>query len=249
MKAGVAAWFLTCAWMPVNATQILTVRPIQVCDSASLVCGDPAKELFASATDMIFSQAGVSVQYLAWGSVTAPASVYSNMNTFDALGALNPFNDANTVVLWLAPYISSCGVAGSFYGCAPTPGSQVGISNDVFSYSSAGRIDTFAHELGHSLGLLDCSYCDKYNLEALGSVREIPQNLIDISPAGQDDQLSASQIEIMQSSRLLVRQQVPEPAAASLTAVGLAALWIRRSGRFRRRRGATPGLVSVIAAK
>lgn len=224
--------FACAAARPLYASTLI-VRPYEVC-TPSVGCGDVDQQLFVDETEKIWSQADIAIQFLAWDIVTAPEVDYSNLGGFDALEALSPYqSDSPKIVwMWFVPQITTCGGAGgTIYGCSLTPGDQVAISNYVFTYSSVGRLDTIAHELGHSLGLDDCSDCDPDNLEAIGNIRDVPQSLGDIYPNGAgDDQLTATQIVIADRSPLLFPSEsgtVPEPATLLLTAVGALGLWLR----------------------
>lgn len=62
-------------------------------------------------------------------------------------------------------------------GCSKTPGDEIAISNAVFTCLAVGRMDTIAHEIGHSLGLDDCSNCRWNNLMDVGNIRDVPQSL------------------------------------------------------------------------
>lgn len=67
-KTALALVFLLfCAAPRLNADEILMVRPIDVCDSSTLVCGDPAEQLFSQATDAIWAQAGITIDFLPGG--------------------------------------------------------------------------------------------------------------------------------------------------------------------------------------
>jgi hypothetical protein len=90
---------------------------------------------------------------------------------------------------------------------------------------------TISHELGHSLGLPDCSACDADNLEATGSFRNVPQTANDIFPNGVgDDQLTAAQIQTADSSGFLFpssQVETPEPGTLPLALSGALVLWLR----------------------
>ena len=94
-----------------------------------------------------------------------------------------------------------------------------------------GRIDTISHELGHSLGLPDCSACDAENLEAAGDFRDVPQTVDDIYPNGADfDQLTEAQIQTADSSAFLFpsnQVDTPEPGTLLLAVSGVLGLWLR----------------------
>jgi MYXO-CTERM domain-containing protein len=87
------------------------------------------------------------------------------------------------------------------------------------------------HELGHSLGLPDCSACDADNLEAAGDLRDVPQTVNDIYPNGAGyDQLTAAQIETADSSAFLFpsnQVDTPEPGTLLLAVSGVLGLWLR----------------------
>lgn len=228
---------------PLRATSILFVQPFDVCDSSSGACGDPDEQLFSSATEAIWNQAGIAIDFLSWGEFSAPAADYADMNTIGNFATLAglvpaPYSSESAQVVWMffVPQIDSCGGAGgTVYGCSLTPGNEDVISNAVFSssdggYSGSDRIDTIAHELGHSLGLPDCSTCGANNLEAIGNIRNVPRSLSDIYPNGSYDQLTSAQIAVADSSRFLFPEEgstTSEPGTTFLTAAGLLGLGLR----------------------
>jgi len=111
-------------------------------------------------------------------------------------------------------------------------GNNAAVTAATFSFDSGlGRIDTIAHELGHDLGLPDCTLCDADNLEAAGSFRDIPLSVNDIYPDGADyDQLTAAQIQTADSSAFLTQSSqtdAPEPGTLLLALSGVLGLWLR----------------------
>ena len=71
---------LSRAAAPLSADAILMLRPIDVCDSSTLVCGDPTEQLFSQATEDIWQQAGITIDFLSWAQVHAPASDYTDLD-------------------------------------------------------------------------------------------------------------------------------------------------------------------------
>jgi hypothetical protein len=151
------------------------------------------------------------------------------------LDALNPFqsDSLDVIDLWFVPQVTSCaGQTGTVYGCSQVGGNNASVTAATFSYDSGiGRIDTISHELGHSLGLPDCSACDADNLEAAGDLRNIPQTVNDIFLNGAGyDQLTAAQIETADSSAFLFpsnQVDTPEPGTLLLAVSGVLGLWLR----------------------
>ena len=106
---------------------------------------------------------------------------------------------ATVISMWFVTLINDCGEVAAF-GCANTPGNRIAIDDDTFSFNGGvGRIDTLAHEIGHSLGLPHCNDADRLEAAACGADflmrsagRTIPAAVGDIDPTGLKlDKLSA----------------------------------------------------------
>jgi hypothetical protein len=233
---------------PLQAGTII-VQPIQVCDYSGNNCGDPSQQLYAAATNKIWAQAGISIDFLTWETADtladgAPLDVNSgailndlfNPGLNSSLFSSYPAYAGNLVIsMWFVGAINYCGTNGSAYGCSEEPGHEVVIANNVFD---AGRLDTIAHEIGHNLGLshcedvpAQCGAASPYWLMDAGGDRDAPTSIDQITPTGQLDQLSSTEIGIAQDSPL----DVPEPGTVLLTGIGILGLMGGRAARRRSR--------------
>lgn len=218
----------------VSAAPLLTlaVQPIQLCNDDGTSCANSGRELFTAETNKIWSQADIRIDFLPWS--VQNSTFLNQTDASDAFGDYASSGDAKILNIYFATYMQDCG--GTFptglYGCGTLGGTggRIVINDLVFSFNNnVGRLDTIAHEIGHTLGGLGH---DTYgaggalNLMSSGSVRTIPGSINDIYPDGLDtDQLTQQQIDQARSSDRLA---VPEPATLALIIPGLIAIGLRR---------------------
>jgi len=209
----------------------LLVQPIQLCDDGGANCANNGRTLYEAETDLIWSQAGIDVQFFNW--VTLNSSALLDIGSAAEFNSLfsDPVADPrdNVVSMFFVATSNQCGgtVSGTLFGCAYTPGNRLFITDAVFSFNSGiGRRDTIAHELGHNLGLPHRSDNAADFLMTSGSFRSVPTGVADIVPNGAGlSKLSADEIATARASDLLT----PEPSTMLLSMFGFAfALWRRR---------------------
>jgi hypothetical protein len=227
--------------MPIDKT--LTINVYRICDDAGNNCAADGSassvggQYFSASTNAIWAQAGISVNYAFKGFVNN-----SNFMDIDDAVASKSFRTLSETV---TGYYASTSVvdmflvhtvAGAYGEGWWGRGGLVMAMDTIMGYSSVGRIDTMAHELGHNFGLAspsDPEYSsgghsnNPSELMASGGIRLVPQTLGNIAPNGTNyDQLSAYQIAMARDSSLL--QPVPEPETWALMAGGLGLLGFMR---------------------
>lgn len=182
---------------PVSAapiTHYFTINPIRICNTAGTTCAPTP--FFPNETYKIYSQVGVAPIFL-------PIQQINNSSLLNVNGVANvsvPGNgqhpNPTTINAWFANSLNSA--PGSvLYGQAWVGGNGLVINGSaVQSYPPSGRKDTFAHEVGHNLGLGHSAFGAgaTNNLMTAGSSRQIPGGVGDITPDGANlSQLTASQ--------------------------------------------------------
>lgn len=180
-----------------QTTYQLVVNPIQVCDDAGVTCANANRELFLAETDKIWAQAGLDIMFLDWKVMYDTASLDTNVSLGAIANAANNEAISGVTNMWFVVSTDS-----NAYGWGnPVDGGRVLISDDVFTYMGAGRRDTIAHELGHTLGLPHIDGHFPLNLMEEGGVRSPATNISQIYPDGQmRDQLFQDQIDTVLNS-------------------------------------------------
>lgn len=196
----------------------LFVQPIQVCGTAGDHCANGMRETLGSFDNRIYAQAGIEVDFrpfLQWWSPGA-GEVLSQQDLDRMWGeARGP--ELAVFFVWDLP--SDFGVSAGISNGS----SRAAIAQVVFDQQ---RVDTIAHEIGHSLGLSHVS--DPFNLMAPGGLRVEPLNLDEAGTAA--DFLTAGQIATIRSSSLLTAA-VPEPGLWSAVFAALAFIGAAGGGR------------------
>ncbi|MDE0940432.1 MAG: PEP-CTERM sorting domain-containing protein [Pirellulales bacterium] len=182
-----------------------TVQPIQVHNDFGL---NPAPmPLFQAETEKIFSQAGVAPIWLPTVQVNDSSMlVVSGVNDVNVPGN-GQHADPLTVNMWFVEDLD-IGPDWILYGEAYIDGNGVAINGtEVQNFNGGiGRLDTVAHEIGHNLNLSHSSYGagGSENLVTSGSVRDVPDDILNITPDGDNlSQLTAAQITELRSSPFL----------------------------------------------
>ncbi len=216
-------------------TLTVTIQPILVANNdGSDLSPDLSYQDYAR---KIWDQADIDLVFLS--AVTLNKSSYNAWNYNNSWSMVNaPGNGQNSNPLvinaWFVDHIYNESVYGFGYLNAPF---MVMDTDNIAGYSALGRVDTFAHELGHVLNL---DHYDATNpgdpakakhLLASGGIRLIPQQLSDVAPDGLGyDLLGQDEIAIARRSKFAIAGEpsVPGPAAALPFAIGLIAACKKR---------------------
>ncbi|WP_165440687.1 PEP-CTERM sorting domain-containing protein [Rubripirellula amarantea] len=217
-----------CVLAPIANTchaAIVTILPIQV-GNGSGDFGNPGQELFLQATNKIWSQAGITFNYLPFTSIIS-ADYYDldDQNEVDSLFANAPGAslDAKTISMWFVnDHYDAYGEVNEVGGLNAN---KIVISNFVFDET---RLDTIAHEVGHLLGLNhDDPGVETNFLMRSGDDRIAPTVIGNIFPDGTGlDRMTAGQVAIALADAKV--SAVPEPSSVILVAGCVGFAFLRR---------------------
>lgn len=210
----------------------ITIQPILVADSNG--ANQSLETSYRDYCSKIYAQADV-------GIVFAPThflndTTYNNMNInngFALMSAPGHGQNSDPLVLnaFFVQHITGSSVYG--FGFLDQPYLAMDTTN-ISGFSALGRVDTFSHEMGHTLNLPHWDNAhgtggtSPNHLMASGGIRNIPQSLGNVAPDGNKwDLLEASEIATIRSSKF-ARSPVPEPASFMVLGLGAVALIRRR---------------------
>ena len=138
-------------------TYDLYIQPIQVGDGSGN-WANASRELYTAAFQKIYDQADIRVNFYSWN--TFPRASFFGVDTDTEFQALTQTaghgQNANARVLnmWFVDELYNHGAYGVSWLGGATSNKGVAVADDIFTFNPPyGRIDTMAHETGHSLGL------------------------------------------------------------------------------------------------
>lgn len=211
----------------------ITIQPILVADSNG--SNQSVETAYRDYCAKIFAQADVGVVFAPTNFLND--TTYNNMNInngFALMSAPGHGQNADPLVLnaFFVKHITGSSVYG--FGFFDQPYLAMDTTN-ILGFSALGRVDTFSHEMGHTLDLPHWDNAhgsggtSPNHLMASGGIRNVPQSLSNVAPDGLGwDLLEASEIATIRSSKF-ARSTVPEPA--SMLALGLGAVALIRRRR------------------
>lgn len=185
-------------------THYFTINPIQICNDAGASCAPTP--FYPDETYKIYSQAGVAPIFLPITTINKTSLLTVNGVTDVDKPGNGQHANSTTINAWFANKVNSS--SGTTFGEAWIGANGLVINgSDVQAYGTSGRKDTFAHEVGHNLGLGHSNFGagSGNNLMTAGSFRLIPGGVADITPDGAKlSQLTKDQQDKLLTSPFLV---------------------------------------------
>jgi tetratricopeptide (TPR) repeat protein len=186
--------------------KVLFVQPIQVRNNSGGSPANPAMQVYQAATDKIYAQANVDVNFLPFSTFNSTSSLtIANNAAFNALvttAGHGQNSNANVLNMWFVNTLPAEDGRTTF-GLGRQNANGFAIANNTFTKN---RIDTIGHEMGHNLGLDHTTFGAgaANNLMTAGDTRTVPGSLADINPDGLKlDRLTAAQIAQIRGSAFL----------------------------------------------
>ena len=244
MKALVSALCLL-AVCSTAAADVIYLQPIQIRASDGTSPANAGMELFEAESNKIWAQAGLDLIWLPWNTLDNSSlldlSVGDFSNTFEFgqmhadPGSYSGATDGTTINVWFADELDG---SSTFYGAGFFNSTSVAIGWDgVDAFNGGiGRLDTIAHEIGHTFDLRhnNLGAGGGENLMTSGGSRNVPGSIGDITPDGAGyDQLTAQQLAEVLADPKIQPNPIPEASSLALMLAGIAAI-----GIIRRRRSA-----------
>lgn len=149
--------------------KFVQIQPIQVCDNNGSNCA--GVQLNKSFTETTFAQAGIAPVFLPTKQINDSSLLTVNgVNDVNKAGNGQSSN-ALTINTWFVDSLNSAPNT-TLFGEAYLNGNGVVVNSSAVA--AASRTDTFAHEVGHNLGLGHGTSNGANNLMETGSTRSVP---------------------------------------------------------------------------
>ena len=157
--------------------KVLTIQPIRVC-SALATCGDTSA-LFKTFATQTYAQYGIALAFLPTTTIYDDIRAFGTGASDYKVAGLGQSSNVKTINAWVQPRIF-LDDGRQPWGNAYVDGNIIAINSKlVLATGPNGRQDSFAHEIGHALGLDHATDGDLYNLLRIGADRKSPTMVLD----------------------------------------------------------------------